>query len=120
MRGAREAVGAAVLAAAIRIHRLAEADVRGVVAADDAARGLGMHFGAQAWGEEFFALVHRPAVVHRLADGAFEAPGKVGRGTPALDGGLGVARGVLHVALRPLRDISIIANHRRRKRPGFT
>lgn len=74
-----------MLAAAIRIDRLAEADVRRGVAADDAARGLGTHFGTQARGKELLALVDRPAVVHRLADSAFKAPGKVGRGTSALD-----------------------------------
>lgn len=74
-----------MLATAIRIHRLAEADVRRIVAGDDAAGGFGAHLGAQVRGEEFFALVDRPAVVHRLADGAFKAPGKVGRGTSALD-----------------------------------
>lgn len=74
-----------VLATAVGIHRLTEADVGRVVAGDDAARGFGAYFGAQARGEEFFAFVDRPAVVHRLADGAFKAPGKVGRGTSALD-----------------------------------
>jgi len=74
-----------VLATAVGIHRLTEADVGRVVAGDDAARGFGAYFGAQARGEELFAFVDRPAVVHRLADGAFKAPGKVGRGTSALD-----------------------------------
>lgn len=74
-----------MLAAAIRIHRLAEADIRRVVPGDDAACGFGAHLGAQARGEELFALIDRPAIIHRLADGAFKAPGKVGRGTSALD-----------------------------------
>ncbi len=64
-----------MLATAIRIHRLAEANVRRGVAADDAARGLGTNLGAQARGKELLALVDRPTVVHRLADGAFKAPG---------------------------------------------
>lgn len=74
-----------MLTTAVRIHRLAEADVRRSIAADDAACSLGAYFRAQARGEEFLALIDRPAVVHRLADGAFKAPGKVGRGTSALD-----------------------------------
>lgn len=74
-----------MLTTAVRIHRLAEADVWRSVAGDDAARGLGAHLGAQARREELLALIDRPAVVHRLADGAFEAPSKVGRGTSALD-----------------------------------
>lgn len=74
-----------MLAAAVGIYRLAEAHVRRGVAGDDATRGLGTHLGAEARGKELLALVHRPAVVHRLADGAFKAPGKVGRGTSALD-----------------------------------
>src|SRR5690606_1047927 len=40
VRGAREAVHAAVLAAAVGVDRLAEADVGGLVAADDAACAL--------------------------------------------------------------------------------
>lgn len=74
-----------MLAAPIRIHRLAEADIRRVVSGDDAACSFGAHLGAQARGQELLALVDRPAIIYRLAHGAFKAPGKVGRGTSALD-----------------------------------
>lgn len=74
-----------VLAATIRIDRLAEAYVRGGIAADDAARGFSAYLGAQAGGRELFAFIHFPAVVHCLADGALEAPGKVGAGPSAFD-----------------------------------
>lgn len=52
-----------VLATAVGIHRLTEADVGRVVAGDDAARGFGAHFGAQARGKELLARrppSHRP------------------------------------------------------------
>src|SRR6185437_1572439 len=56
---ARKAVDAAVLAAAIGIDRAVEADVGGIVAGDDLARGIGLHRGL-----ERRQLVERaPAVV---------------------------------------------------------
>lgn len=74
-----------VLATAIGIHRLAEAYVGGLVAADDAARGFGTDFRAQARGGEFFAGVRFPAVVDGLADGDLEAACEVRGGAAAFD-----------------------------------
>src|SRR5688572_28599959 len=65
----RVAVDAAVLAAAVRVDRLREADVGRVVMRDDRARALDRHAGL-----EFprVGLVRGPAVVERFARHAFE------------------------------------------------
>ncbi|MCY1461124.1 hypothetical protein D9M71_787480 [compost metagenome] len=85
MRGPGEAVRTAMFAAAVRIDRLAEADIRRLVAADDAAGGFGAYFGAQPRRGELLALVRRPAVVHRFADGDLETARQVRAGAPAFD-----------------------------------
>lgn len=74
-----------MLATAVRIDRLAEADVGRLVAADDAARSLRTHFGAQARSSEFVAVVRLPAVVHGFADGDLETARQVRCGTSAFD-----------------------------------
>src|SRR3546814_2953847 len=84
VRGPGEAVHATVLATAIRIHRLAEADVGRVVAADDAARALLGDPGRRMRGR---VLVHRtPAVVLAAGDGLLETAGDPRGRATTLDG----------------------------------
>ena len=79
MARAGVAVDAAVLAAAIGIDRLREADVGRVVARDDRARALLGHAGLQLGGVPFLG---RPAVVERLARERLEAAGNERAGAP--------------------------------------
>lgn len=74
-----------VFAATVGVHRLAEAHVGRFVAADDAARGLGADFGAQARGGEFRAVLRFPAIVHGFADGDLETACQVRGGAAAFD-----------------------------------
>ncbi len=74
MRGARVAVDAAVLAAAIGVDRAVEGDVGAVVARDDGARRLLVHLGLE--GIEIAEAL--PAVVERVAPLGFEAAGMIG------------------------------------------
>ena len=67
--GARVAIDAAVLAAAVRIDRLVEGDVRALVARDDGAGRLDVHVGA----ERLQLAEALPAVVERDAPLALEA-----------------------------------------------
>src|SRR5713226_6035432 len=71
MARARVAVDAAVLAAAVRVDRLLEADVGRVVARDNRARAL---LGDRGLEQARVLLLGSPAVVERLAQGAFETP----------------------------------------------
>ena len=68
MRGPGIAVNAAVLAAAIGVDGLVEADVGTVVAGDDALGGLAMHLGFERL--EFAQAF--PAVIERFAQFALE------------------------------------------------
>ena len=71
----REAIDAAMLAAAIGIDRAVEADIGRLVARDDAPRRHLLHFGRQR-----LELAERlPAVVDRLISDRLEAAGAVGR-----------------------------------------
>src|SRR5690606_7730810 len=87
VRGPGEAVAAAVLAAAVRVHRAGEAHVRRIVAADDAARGLLADLGARARriGPGHGLGRPLPAVVHRLDRGLLETSGQVLPRAAALD-----------------------------------
>src|SRR5712692_1762951 len=71
MARAGVAVDAAVLAAAVRVDRLLEADVGRVVARDDRARAL---LGDRGLERALVLLLGRPAVVEWLAQRAFETP----------------------------------------------
>ncbi len=91
VRRSRKTINAAVFAAAIRVDRLAEGDVRRVVAADHAARAFLGDLGARAWR----ILVQQralPAVVLGLMADAFEAALGIGRSTAALERAGGAGR----------------------------
>ena len=106
VRGPREAIDAAVLAAPIGVDGLVEADVGTVVAGDDALGRLAMNLGLEGrkLAEAF------PAVVERLAQLALEAADAVGaRAAPAPP--LSV-----HKRLRP--DAAVVAGGGRRPAPG--
>ena len=79
MRRAREAVDAAVLAAAVGVDGLVEADVGAVVAGDDALRRLLAHVGLE--GLQLAEAL--PAVVEGLAQLALVAADAVGARTAA-------------------------------------
>src|SRR5258708_11701625 len=83
------AVDAAVLAAAIGIDRVVEADVRRVVVRNDRARALDGHLRLEG---SLVLLFGRPAVVEHLARHGLEAPLYEGA-RPAHEGGF--ALGVL-------------------------
>src|SRR5207253_874171 len=76
-----EAVAAAVLAAAIRIDRLREADVRRVVPGDDRAGGLADVFGIGMARRVFLEI---PAVVESDLGAGLEAAWRVDAGTASL------------------------------------
>ncbi len=75
----REAVDTAVLAAAIRVDRAIETDVRRVVAGDDLARGIGRDRGL----ERRQVLETLPAIVEDDASLRFVAAARIGLCTPA-------------------------------------
>src|SRR3546814_11602753 len=79
VRGPREAIDAPVFAAPVRVDRLAEGDVRRVVAADHAARAFLGDFGARAWCL-FVQQGALPAVVFGLVTDALAAAFRVGGG----------------------------------------
>src|SRR5690606_39747062 len=92
MRGPGEAIHAAVLAAAVGIDRLAEADVGRLVAADDATRALLADLGAQRRAR--FAVVvegvgidRAPAVVLAAGQPLLEGPGHARGRAAGLDRG---------------------------------
>src|SRR6516164_345610 len=76
--GPREAIDAAMLAAAIRINRSAEADIGRRVPRDDPPRRDLLHFGGQ--GLELGKRL--PAVVQRLITDRLIAAGSIGRSPP--------------------------------------
>ncbi|MEI9888209.1 MAG: hypothetical protein WDN08_17270 [Rhizomicrobium sp.] len=81
---AREAVDAAMLAAAIGIDRLVERDVRRLVAGDDGAGGVADDLGAQGGrGTVLGAPAVIPAVVDQDAFLGLVAPHRVGKGAAA-------------------------------------
>ena len=80
VRRPREAVGAAVLAAAIGIDRAVEGNVRRLVARDDLSGALDLHLGLQR--RQLFERT--PVVVERLDDLRLVAAGNIGlRAAPA-------------------------------------
>src|SRR5687767_7753263 len=97
MRGPRETIDAAMLATAVRVHRLAEADVGRIVAADDAARAFLGDLGVQLRQRIGLAFDVRmvvdraPAIVLAAAHGLLIAPGHVRGGAATLDRALSLA-----------------------------
>ncbi len=85
VRGPCKTVATAMLAAAIRIDRLREPDVRRLIAADNAARGFLGDLGAQCGRGERLAVVGILAIVHRLLGGDLEPSGQMAGRTTALD-----------------------------------
>lgn len=85
MRGPRETVRAAVLAAAVGIDRLGEGNVRRLVAADDAARGFLKHLGPRQHLRELLGFRRVPAIVHALVDRGLETARQAPAGSAALD-----------------------------------
>ena len=84
MRGPREAIHTAVLAAAVGVDRLREGNVRRVVAGDDAARVFRGDAGARA--RRGFVQQHTlPAVVLGVVAEGFEAAFRIGSGAASLD-----------------------------------
>src|SRR2546423_13883727 len=80
MRRPREAVGAAMLAAAIGIDRAVEGDVGRVVGGDDLFRRFFLHRGTQ-WRQE---IDRAPAIVELLTLDRLEAAGAVRLGAAAV------------------------------------
>jgi hypothetical protein len=72
-----------VLAAAIGVDRLAEADIRRIIAGNDRARPL---FGNLRLERALFFLLGGPAVVERLAQGSFETALHEGARSPKIAG----------------------------------
>ena len=88
VRRPREAIHAAMLAAAIWIDRLREADVRRIVAADDAARALLAYLGHRR-GRRIGVIVRverAPAIVLAMAHVLFETPDHARSCAATLDG----------------------------------
>ena len=75
MRGPREAVDAAVLAAAVRVYRLRERDVRRTVAADDAARAFVGNRGRRLRRAVEVGIDRSPAIVLAAQLAPLEAAG---------------------------------------------
>lgn len=74
-----------VLTSPVRVHRLREADVGRVVAADDAARDFLGHHGLGTHGGLAVGIERAPAIVYLDGGGDREAAGHVGGGAAPLD-----------------------------------
>ena len=79
--GARVAIDAAVLAAAIDVDRTVEAEIGRGVARDHRAAGIGSHLGAE---RRLGFVDGAPAVVERVAQVALVAPARIARSPPSL------------------------------------
>jgi len=101
VRRTREAIDAAVLAAAVRIQRLLERDVGRVVVRDHAARTLFGHLGARTRCG-FVQHGALPAIILGMVAHAFETPLRIGSGAATLDSrGRRVFGRALHPASLP-------------------
>src|SRR5690606_27805708 len=116
VRRARVAVHAAVLAAAVGIDRLVEAEVGRLVAADDAARGLFVDAGVRVRGRGgvVAGVARVPAVVAGLDGGRLVAAGHVRGRAPPLDRGGGRGPG----SRRPRHPASLAPGRRSRRADG--
>src|SRR6185437_14795997 len=129
MAWAGVAVGTPMFASAVRVDRLFEGNVRGVVGADDRARAIGL----EARRNAVRLLLDIPAVVHALDGLGFEASGRVGERPAPLEG-LSAARVLAHASTvrpysypvktpdAPAVQVRYLCRERRKvlRRPGST
>lgn len=107
--GPREAVDAAVLAAAVGIQRLVERQIRRVVAGNDRARGVHADHGARA-GCRFVAGIGQPRLAGVARGGVLASAAALGRRRGGVVHGAASATAFLIACVRAARSASRMAS----------